>query len=105
MKRVVPPLFPRHGPAASGTARRGRVVVAVTVAVSVLVPGLAHLRLGAVADGVAYLLLFGVLSAVQIAAPLAERPASAALHASLAFGLGWVVSLQAARSAVRLVRS
>jgi hypothetical protein len=50
-------------------------------AASFMLPGVAHLRLGA------------------------ARAAEAALAVSVAFTLGWVVSLVATRSAVRLVRA
>jgi len=74
-------------------------------AASFMLPGIAHLRLGAARVGLAYLAVVLMLSTVQFGAPFVERPAEAALFVSVAFTLGWVVSLVATRSAVRLVRA
>ena len=76
----------------------------VVVAASALLPGIAHLRLGAVNDGLAYLGVLAALNAVQFGAPVVDPDhAGAALAAGVAFGLGWALSLVAARSAARLV--
>ncbi len=77
----------------------------LAVGVSLLVPGLAHLRLGAAVSGLLFLLLTAALSAVQFAAPFVERPSTAVLYSGSAFALGCVVSLLAARSAARLVNA
>ena len=69
-----------------------------------LVPGIAHLRLGAARTGLLYLFVVAGLSTVQFGAPFFESPAKAALAVSLSFGLGWVVSVLATRSTVRLLR-
>jgi hypothetical protein len=82
-----------------------RLVVAAVVASSLLLPGIAHLRLGAVLSGFAFLLVTAVLSAIQFAAPIIEPTAQAALLSSIAFALGWLVSLVAARSAARLLHT
>jgi hypothetical protein len=81
------------------------LVFAAVVAVSLLLPGIAHLRLGAALSGLAFLLVTAVLSAIQFAAPIIEPTARAALLSSIAFALGWLVSLAAARSAARLLRT
>lgn len=73
------------------------------VAISALIPGAAHFRLGALSGGVAYLASAALLTGVQIAAPILERPAQAALVSGTAFALGWVVSALAARSAAQLI--
>lgn len=82
-----------------------RLLLAAVVGSSVLLPGIAHLRLGAVLSGLAFLLVTAVLSAIQFAAPIIEPTARAALLSSVAFALGWLVSLVAARSAARLLRT
>ena len=75
------------------------------VGASLLVPGVAHLRLGAAVNGLAFLFVTAVLSTIQFGAPFVEPAARAALCSGVAFGLGWLVSLVAARSAARLVRT
>jgi len=75
------------------------------VAASLLLPGIAHLRLGAALSGLAFLLVTAVLSAIQFAAPVIEPTERAAFVSSIAFALGWLVSLVAARSAARLLRT
>jgi hypothetical protein len=86
--------------------RSRRALVLAAVAASALVPGLVHLRLGAVGEGLFYLFLLALLNAAQFGAPFLEPdPARAALLAGVAFALGWPLSLVAARSAVRLVRA
>jgi hypothetical protein len=74
------------------------------VGASMLLPGIAHLRLGAALSGFTFLLVTGVLSVIQFAAPFVEPTARAALFSGIAFALGWPVSVAAARSAARLVR-
>ena len=84
--------------------QRSRRVLVLVVTASVLIPGVAHLRLGAVWDGLVYLAVVGLLSAAQFGAPFVEPTTrAAALLAGVAFGLGWLLSLVAARSAARLV--
>jgi hypothetical protein len=75
------------------------------VAASLVLPGIAHLRLGAAVSGLTFLLLTAVLSAIQFAAPFFERPSIAVVFSGSAFAVGWLVSLAAARSAARLVRA
>jgi hypothetical protein len=75
------------------------------VAASLVLPGVAHLRLGAAVSGLVFLLLTAVLSAIQFAAPFVERPSVAVVFSGSAFAVGWLVSLVAARSAARLVRA
>jgi len=82
-----------------------RLLLAAVVAASLLLPGIAHLRLGAALSGLAFLLVTAVLSAIQFAAPIVEPTAQAALFSGIAFALGWLVSLVAARSAARLLRT
>jgi hypothetical protein len=83
---------------------RRRLTVLLVLAVSVLVPGAAHLRLGALSGGIAYMGSAAALTAVQVLAPLVDaHAAQAALVSGTAFALGWVVSAHAARSASRLV--
>ena len=82
-----------------------RAVPVVAVAASLLLPGIAHLRLGAALSGLLFLFLTALLSAVQFAAPLLERPSTAVAYSGAAFALGCVVSLVAARSAARLARA
>ena len=77
----------------------------VAVGASLLLPGIAHLRSGAAVNGLVFLLLTAVLSAVQFAAPLVERPSIAVGFSASAFALGCVLSVMAARSAARLVRA
>jgi hypothetical protein len=81
------------------------LVLAAVVAASLLLPGIAHLRLGAALSGLAFLLVTAALGAIQFAAPIVEPTARAALLSSIAFALGWLVSLLAARSAARLLRT
>jgi hypothetical protein len=81
------------------------LVFLIVCAASFMLPGVAHLRLGAARAGLVYLAVVLMLSTVQFGAPFVERPAEAALAVSVAFTLGWVVSLVATRSAVRLVRA
>lgn len=80
-------------------------LVLVAVGASLLLPGIAHVRLGAVLSGAGFLLLTAVLSTIQFAAPFIERPAAAVILSGSAFAVGWLVSLVAARSAARLVRA
>ena len=80
-----------------------RLTVFGVVAISALIPGAVHFRLGALWGGLTYLGAAALLTAVQVAAPIFERPALAALVSGTAFGLGWVVSALAARSAAQLV--
>jgi hypothetical protein len=82
---------------------RSFLIMAIVIGASLLLPGIAHLRLGAALSGFVFLLVTGLLSAVQFAAPFLEPTARAALFSGIAFGLGWLVSLLAARSAARLV--
>jgi hypothetical protein len=89
----------------SGSQRSGSLLPLLAVAASLLVPGIAHLRLGAAVSGLLFLLLTAVLSAVQFAAPLLERPSTAVAYSGSAFALGCIVSLVAARSAARLVQA
>lgn len=79
------------------------LLLLAVVAASLLLPGVAHLRLGAAVNGLMFLLLTVVLSTVQFAAPFVERPSIAAVFSGSAFAVGWLVSLVAARSAARLV--
>lgn len=83
--------------------RTRRRPVAVVVCCSALLPGAAHLRLGAFGDGLGYLSVVGLLNLVQFGAPCVETPAAAAASSGTAFALGWVISALAARSAARLV--
>lgn len=92
---------------ADGAAREptGRLLVMVAVVgASMLLPGIVHLRLGAALSGCIFLLVTGVLSVIQFAAPFVEPTARAALLSGIAFALGWLVSVAAARSAARLMR-
>jgi hypothetical protein len=75
------------------------------IGVSLLLPGVAHLRLGAGVRGVGFLSVTAVLSVVQFAAPFVERPSVAVMFSGSAFAVGWLVSLVAARSAARFVRA
>jgi hypothetical protein len=77
----------------------------VAVGASLLLPGIAHLRFRAVVDGLVFLSLTALLSAIQFAAPFVERPPVAIVLSGSAFGLGWIVSVAAARSAARLVHA
>jgi hypothetical protein len=77
----------------------------VVVAASLVLPGIAHLRLGAAVSGLVFLVLTAVLSAIQFAAPFVERPSVAVVFSGSAFAVGWLVSVVAARSAARLVRA
>ena len=82
---------------------RSRRLVLLAAAVSALVPGAAHLRLGAIAEGIVYLVVLGALNAAQFGAPfLLPTAGAAALVAGAAFALGFPLSAVAARSAVRL---
>ena len=81
------------------------LLLVVVVAASLLLPGVAHLRLGAAVNGLVFLLLTAVLSAIQFAAPFVERPSIAVVSSGSAFAVGWLVSLVAARSAARLVHA
>lgn len=90
--------------ASSERGARKRVTVLLVIAVSALVPGVVHLRLGALTGGIAYMGSAAALTAVQVLAPLMDaHAAQAALVSGTAFGLGWVISALAARSASRLV--
>lgn len=77
----------------------------IAVAASLVLPGIAHLRLGAAVSGLLFLLVTAVLSAVEFAAPFLERPSVAVTFSGSAFALGCVVSVVAARSAARLVHA
>ena len=77
----------------------------LAVAASLVLPGVAHLRLGAAVSGLSFLLVTALLSAVQFTAPLLERPSIAVACSGSAFALGCVVSVLAARSAARLVQA
>jgi hypothetical protein len=81
------------------------LLLLVVIAASLLLPGIAHLRLGAAVTGLVFLLLTAVLSAVQFASPFVERPSIAIVSSGSAFAVGWLVSLVAARSAARLVHA
>ena len=81
-----------------------RVVLVATLAVTLVLPGIAHIRLGAAASGLAFLVVAAGLSAIQFGAPFVEPNGRAAIFSGLAFALGWLVSLVAARSVARLVR-
>jgi hypothetical protein len=81
------------------------LLLLAVVAASLVLPGIAHLRLGAAVSGLIFLLLTLALSAIQFAAPFFERPSVAVLFSGSAFAVGWLVSLVAARSAARLVRA
>jgi len=86
--------------------RRSRfLLLLVVVAASLLLPGVAHLRLGAAFTGLGFLLLTAVLSTIQFAAPFIERPSIAVVYSGSAFAVGWLVSLVAARSAARLLHA
>jgi hypothetical protein len=95
---------PAQNDPAAGTSPHPLVLAAV-VAASLLLPGIAHLRLGAALSGLAFLLVTAALSTIQFAAPIVEPTARAALFSSIAFALGWLVSILAARSAARLLRT
>ena len=82
-----------------------RLLLVAVIAASLVLPGIAHLRLGAAVSGVVFLLVTGALAAIQFGAPFVEPAAQAALFSGIAFALGWLVSLVAARSAARLVRT
>jgi hypothetical protein len=83
---------------------RRRLLVVAAVVVSALIPGAAHLRLGALWNGLTYLGMAAALTAAQVAAPILDaHPAQAALVSGTAFALGWVVSAFAARSATQLI--
>jgi hypothetical protein len=83
---------------------RSRLLFLALVVASALVPGVVHLRLGAVFDGLVYLTLLVVLNCAQFGAPFLEPSTSgAALLAGVAFALGFPLSILAARSAARLV--
>lgn len=85
-------------------SRRRGITILLVIAVSALVPGAAHLRLGSLTGGVAYLGSAALLTGVQVAAPIVDASAAqAALISGTAFALGWVLSALAARSAARLV--
>jgi hypothetical protein len=78
-------------------------MVLIVAAVSALVPGIVHLRLGAVADGIVFLAVLAVLNAAQFGAPFLDPDAaSAGLVVAAAFALGFPLSALAARSAARL---
>jgi hypothetical protein len=89
-----------------GGSARSRPFVVAAVAASALLPGTAHLRLGAVPDGLVYLAALAVVNAAQFGAPFLEPTAQAAATlAGLAFVLGLILSVVAARSAARLARA
>jgi len=80
------------------------LLLALAVGVSLLLPGVAHLRLGRVRIGLAYLVVLAAINVAQFGAPFLEpHIATAALISGVAFGLGWVLSAAAAQSAARLV--
>jgi hypothetical protein len=83
---------------------RSLLLLAV-IGASLLLPGVAHLRLGAGVQGVGFLSVTAVLSVVQFTAPFVERPSIAVLFSGSAFAVGWLVSLVAARSAARFVHA
>lgn len=82
-----------------------RLLLVVVLAASLVLPGIAHLRLGAAASGLVFLIVTAALSAIQFGAPFVEPTEPAALFSGVAFALGGLVSLVAARSAARLVRA
>jgi hypothetical protein len=82
-----------------------RVLLLAVITASLVLPGIAHLRLGAAVSGLAFLVVTAALGVVQFGAPFFEPTAQAALYSGIAFVLGWPVSLMAARSAARLVHA
>ena len=85
--------------------RSRTLLLLAVVGGSLLLPGIAHLRLGAALSGLAFLLAAAALTAIQFAAPFMERPELAVAFSGSAFAIGCVVSLVAARSAARLVKN
>jgi len=81
------------------------LLLLAAVAASLLLPGVAHLRLGAAARGLVFLCLTAMLSAVQFAAPFLERPSIAVVYSGSAFAVGCLVSVVAARSAAGFVHA
>ena len=89
--------------APTGSAPPGRLIRLVVIGISLILPGIAHIRLGAVVTGAAFLLLTALLSAVQFGVPFIDPTPDGALFSGAAFALGWLVSVAAARSAARLI--
>jgi hypothetical protein len=81
------------------------LLLLVVIGASLLLPGVAHLRLGDGVRGVGFLSVTAVLSAVQFAAPFLERPSIAVMFSGSAFAVGLLVSVVAARSAARFVHA
>ncbi|MGH3048922.1 MAG: hypothetical protein ACRDLK_02110 [Gaiellaceae bacterium] len=83
-----------------------RRMVLIVAAVSALVPGIVHLRLGAVADGIVFLAVLALLNAAQFGAPFLDPDAATSgVVVAAAFALGFPLSALAARSAARLAAS
>ena len=81
-----------------------KLLLVLAVGASLLLPGIAHLRLGRARVGAVYLLVTVLLTGVQFSSPFWEpHLATAALISGIAFGVGWVLSAAAAHGAARLV--